>query len=227
MKNKIFNRFEKGLIVSCQAEGDDPFNNKESIVRFAIAAQMGGAVGIRSEGIENISAIKKALNLPIIGLIKSTFPDKFVKITGSINELEKLIKVGSDIVAIDGTFRSREGMTGPQFINFVKKNYNCIVLADISTLEEAIECQNSGADAIATTLNGYTPETIGDNNGLPNYNLISTIVKNLNIPVFAEGRISEPGQLKKILELGAFSVVVGTAITRPRIITQKFVNNLK
>ena len=215
------------MIVSCQAEGDDPFNaNPEYMALFARAAEMGGAIGIRTQGIEKQKAIKRATKLPVIGLLKSQFPDGTVCITGSFNEVEQLIAAGSDIVAIDGTFRKREGLSGPEFIKEVKKRYGCIVLADIATYAEAKACEESGADCVSTTLNGYTPDTLQFHDG-PNYDVLKECVDGLNIPVFAEGRYNTPAEAGKAMELNAYAVISGTAITRPRVITQWFVNEIK
>lgn len=218
---------EKALIISCQAEGNDPFNSPEGIALFAKAAEMGGANGIRSEGIEKTKRIIQEVNIPVIGLTKSSFDDGTVKITGSFEEVESLINIGCQIIAIDGTFRIREGLTGPDFISKIKKMYKCNVMADISTVEEAIACQESGVDCVSTTLNGYTPNTIQDNNGEPNFCLVEKLVKSLKIFIFAEGRISSPKQAKKMIEIGAYGVVVGTMITRPRIITSLFADKIK
>ena len=215
------------MIVSCQSEGDDPFNaSPENMAMFAKAAEMGGAVGIRSEGIEKIKAIKRATNLPIIGLLKDKFPDGSVKITGSIVEVEKLLSIGCDIVAIDGTFRERENICGPDFIKLVKAKYGCSILADIASFEEAKACQECGADAVSTTLHGYTPETKTDSIE-PSYELLQQLVGNLSIPVFAEGRYNTPQMAEKAMRLGAYAVISGTAITRPRVVTQWFVSAVK
>ena len=149
-----------------------------------------------------------------------------VKITGSFAEVEQLIVAKADIVAIDGTFREREGMTGPDFIKVVKEKYGCLVLADIATYEEAKACENAGADCVSTTLNGYTPETMQYHEG-PNYDVLNECVKGLDIPVFAEGRYNTPAEAGKAMELGAYAVISGTAITRPRVITQWFVEEIK
>lgn len=221
--NKLLKQLEGGMIVSCQSEDDDPFNaNPDYMGLFAKAAEMGGAVGIRTQGIEKLKAIKRTTNLPVIGLLKSRFPDGTVCITGSFKEVEALMAVDSDIVAIDGTFRNREGLTGPEFISEVKKRYSCIVLADIATLEEAKACELYGADAISTTLNGYTPDTMS-NVETPNLYLLESILKEVEIPVFAEGRYNIPADAQKAMEMGAFGVISGTALTRPRVITKWFV----
>lgn len=218
---------KKSFVVSCQSEGDDPFNSSEGVAMFARAAEMGGATGIRSEGVDKTKRIISEVKIPVIGLIKSIFNDGTVKITGTFEDVENLLNVGCQIIAIDGTFRVRDGLTGPEFISVVKKKYTCKVMADISDDKEAIACQESGADYVSTTLNGYTPSTVSDNNGEPNFQLVEKLIKILNIPVFAEGRISTPNQAKKMIDIGAYGIVVGTIITRPRIITSNFTNIIK
>lgn len=211
------------MIVSCQSEGDDPFNaNPEYMALFARAAEMGGAIGIRTQGIAKLEAIKRATNLPVIGLLKSQFPDGTVRITGSFSEVEQLIHSKSDIVAIDGTFREREGLSGPDFIRVVKQRYGCLVLADIATYAEAKACEEAGADCVSTTLNGYTPDTMQYHDG-PNYDVLKDCVNGLSIPVFAEGRYNTPTEAGEAMKIGAYAVISGTAITRPRVITQWFV----
>ena len=221
--------FEKDnlLIVSCQAEGNDPFNSPDGVSLFAKAAEMGGADGIRSEGIEKTKRIIEDVNIPVIGLVKSKFDDNTVRITGCINDVEDLLAVGCKIIAIDGTNRIREGLTGPEFISQVKEKFKCIVIADISTFDEAKACQKYGADIVSSTLNGYTPDTFESNNEIPNFKLVKKLVDNLEIPILAEGRISTPSQAKKLTDIGVRGIVIGTSITRPRVITNKFVNILK
>lgn len=226
-ESNIINQLEGGMIVSCQAEGDDPFNaNPEYMALFAKAAEMGGAIGIRTQGIAKLEAIKNATELPVIGLLKSTFEDGTVKITGSFAEVEQLLNAKADIVAVDGTFREREGLRGPEFIREVKRRYNCLVLADIATSEEAAACQEAGADCVSTTLNGYTPDTLECNDG-PNFDVLESIVRSLSIPVFAEGRYNTPADAYEAMKLGAYAVISGTAITRPRVITKWFVEAIK
>lgn len=227
MHNNIFEKLRGGMIVSCQSEGDDPFNaNPDYMGLFAKAAEMGGAVAIRTQGVEKLKSIKRVTKLPVIGLLKSSFPDGTVCITGSFKEVEELIAAGTDIVAIDGTFRERESLTGPLFISEVKKRYGCLVLADIATFEEAKACELNGADAISTTLNGYTPETLS-NVDKPNYFLLESILNGVKIPVFAEGRYNTPEDAQKAMEMGAYGVISGTALTRPRVITKWFVEAVK
>lgn len=222
--NNIIEKLKYGMIVSCQSEGNDPFNADPMYMGlFAKAAEMGGAVGIRTQGIEKLKAIKKAVSLPVIGLLKSQFPDGTVRITGTFKEVEELITAGSDIIAIDGTFREREGLNGPSFIKAVKEKYGCLVLADIATYDEAKACEENGADAISTTLSGYTPDTLSSVDG-PNFYLLEKILNDIKIPVFAEGRFNVPTDAQKAMEMGSYGVITGTAITRPRVATKWFVD---
>ena len=227
MNEGIFKQLRNGMIVSCQSEGDDPFNLDPSYMAlFAKAAQMGGASGIRTEGIEKLKCIKAVVDLPVIGLIKSKFPNGMVRITGSFSDVEDLIQAGADMIAIDGTFRMRDGYNGPDFIKEVKARYGCVILADIATMEEAIACELAGADAISTTLNGYTPETLTMSKE-PNIELLSKLCQGLHLPVFAEGRYNTPDDAALAINVGAFAIISGTAITRPRVITSWFVNKIK
>lgn len=218
----IFTSLHHGLIVSCQAEGDSPFNSPDGVLMFAQAAMAGGAVAIRSEGIAKTKRIVDALPLPVIGLVKSSFADGSVRITGSFKDVEELMQCGAAIVAIDGTFRMREGLTGPEFIAAVKQRYQCTVMADIATRTEAEACAAAGADCVSTTLSGYTPDTRTSDPG-PDTTLLKDLASSLSIPVIAEGRINTPEAAAMMHAHGAWSIVVGSAITRPAEITKWFV----
>lgn len=222
-----FNKIKNGLIVSCQAEGSDPFNTPEGVLLFAKAALMGGAVGIRTEGYEKTKKIVEGVDAPVIGLIKSYFEDGFVRITGSFDDVEKLIETKCDVIAIDGTFRKRDGYTGPEFINEVKKRYGCIVMADISTYDDGAACAAAGADCLSTTLSGYTPETNNLPHDKPNIELLKRLAREFKLPVIAEGRVNTPEYAAQMIKEGAWAVVVGTVLTRPRVVTGWFVNAIK
>ncbi|TVQ82717.1 MAG: putative N-acetylmannosamine-6-phosphate 2-epimerase [Bacteroidetes bacterium] len=227
--NKILNQLQNQLIVSCQAEGKSPFNNPEDVAKFAICAEMGGAAGIRTEGVEKAKAIRARVNLPLIGLVKTEFEDGSVRITGSDKDVKDLIDAGCDMVAIDGTFRRREGMTGPEFIRTMKQKYNILIMADIATFEEGIACAEAGADCLSTTLSGYTPETSENDLSGPDLDLIKKLNKHFagRIPVIAEGRYNTPELARQAIEAGAWAVVTGTAITRPQVITKWFYDAIK
>ncbi len=227
MPKEIIDRIKGGLIVSCQSEEGDPFNSPEGVTLFAKAAVIGGAAGIRSREYAKTKMIVENVNVPVIGLTKSAFPDGYVRITGSFSEVEEIIKSGCHVVAIDGTFREREGMTGPQFIQQVRERFNCLIMADISTAEEGKACADHGAHFISSTLSGYTAETKKTAGPGPDFKLVSELTKDLTLPVVAEGRVNSPVQAAQMLELGAWAVVVGTAITRPRIVTEWYVSKMK
>lgn len=218
----IFTRLKNGLIVSCQAEGDSPFNSPEGVTSFAKSAIQGGAVAVRSEGLEKTKMIKQNIDVPVIGLIKSEFDNGFVRITGSEKDFNDLFSINCDIIAVDGTFRKREGLTGPEFIEKMKDKYDSIIMADISNLDEGIACSDAGADCISTTLSGYTPETEHIKMIGPDYRLAADLVNKLDKPVFAEGRVNSPQEAAKMIDLGVWSVVVGSSITRPHLITSWF-----
>ena len=219
-----FTSIKGRLIVSAQAEGDSPFNNPHDVAKFAVSAEMGGAAAIRSEGKAKIQAIKGAVKVPVIGLVKSYFEDGTVCISGRWSDIEDLMQTGCDMIAVDATFRQREGLTGAEFIKAIKAKHKVQVMADIATEEEAAAAVDAGADCISTTLNGYTPETKSDYGSAPNFKLLKTLVENLGnrIPIIAEGRFNTPEDARNAIARGAWSVVVGTAITRPHIITQWF-----
>ncbi|MCC6551250.1 MAG: N-acetylmannosamine-6-phosphate 2-epimerase [Ignavibacteriaceae bacterium] len=224
---ELFDKLRGGLIVSCQSEGDDPFNSPEGVTMFARAAVMGGAVGIRSRDIEKTAMIVRSVNVPVIGLTKSKFEDGYVRITGSYKEFEEIMETGIHMVAVDGTFRPREGLTGPEFIAELKKRYLIPVMADISTLEDGMACVQAGADCLSTTLSGYTTETAHKKNDGADFALLQELVNRVNIPVIAEGRINMPADAGRMIALGAFAVVAGTAITRPRMITSWYAESIK
>lgn len=227
MNNEIISKLKHGLIVSCQAEVDSPFDSPEGVTLFAKAAVAGGAVGIRSEGIEKSKMILESVDVPVIGLIKSKFNDGSVRITGSFSDVDDLSAINCSIIAIDGTFRKRDGLTGPEFIHRIKSEFDALIMADIAKEDEAIECEHAGADLISTTLNGYTPDTEADKIISPNFELVKSLSQKIKKPLIAEGRINSPEAAKQMIKLGAYAIVVGTAITRPQIITSWYVDALK
>ncbi len=212
-----------GLIVSCQAEGDSPFNSPEGVAMFAQAAVQGGAVGIRSEGLAKTRRILEAVAVPVIGLLKTAFADGSVCISGTLAGVRELAEMGCAVVAVDGTGREREGLSGPDFIRRIRQEIGCRVMADIATLAEGEACAAAGADCLSTTLSGYTPETRHLKAAGPDLHLLQQLAARVAIPVFAEGRINTPGEAAQALAAGAWGVVAGSAITRPALITEWYV----
>lgn len=224
MKTKeILQSIKGGLIVSCQALKTEPLYSSHIMARLAYAAKEGGAVGIRANTPEDILEIKKSVDLPIIGLYKVEYDDSEVYITPTMKEVDALMEVKPDIIAIDATNRIRpNGETLETFFKKVREKYpDMIFMADCSTYEEGMRAEELGMDIISTTLCGYTQETEGTE--IPSYSMIERLSKDLKIPLIAEGGIWVPNQLHQVFECGAYAAVVGTAITRPREITKRFV----
>lgn len=222
------NRLEKvkgKLIVSCQALEDEPLHSSFIMVRMAYAALTGGASGIRANTVSDIQEIKKNVELPIIGIIKKQYGDNQVYITPTMNEIDALAVEGVDIIALDGTKRERpDGNTLENLMKEAKRKYpNQLFMADISSVEEAIEAERVGFDIVGTTLVGYTEYTKG-NDPLTE---LEKVIKAVKVPVIGEGNIDTPIKAKKALEIGAYAVVVGGAITRPQQITKKFVTEME
>ncbi|WP_068268072.1 N-acetylmannosamine-6-phosphate 2-epimerase [Caviibacter abscessus] len=229
MKKEDILKILKGqLIVSCQALSHEPLYLEEMSIMplMAKAAILGGACGIRANSFRDVSKIKEAVSVPVIGLIKKKYDNFPQHITVGIDEIDELVEAKADIIALDCTLRERfDGLTINEFIEKIKKKYpNILLMADISTLEEGINAYKAGVDFVGTTLSGYTPYT--KNDPAPNFDLIKQLVESIPIPVIAEGRIHTPEQAKKMLDLGAYAVVVGGAITRPLEITERFIKGM-
>ena len=217
----IINNIKGGLIVSCQALEDEPLHGSKIMAAMAQAAKEGGAIGIRANSPEDIKAIRKQVDLPIIGLYKKKNYDSDIYITPTLKEVEQIIEAGADIIAIDSTNRIRpNNKTLKEFIKEIKENFNVIIMGDVSTFEEGLKAQEYGIDLVGTTLSGYTKYSSSDDG--PDFKLLKKLVNNLNIPVILEGKVRKPSEVKKALKIGAWAVVVGTSITRPQIITKRF-----
>jgi len=217
----IINKIKGGLIVSCQALKDEPLYGSNIMAAMAVAAKEGGAIAIRANGPEDIKAIREKIDLPIIGLYKNKNYDSNIYITPTFREAKKIAKAGADIIAIDATNRTRpNNLNLKAYIEKIKKELNLFVMADISTYEEGLKAQEYGVDLVGTTLSGYT--NYSRKNNKPDFKLLKKLVDKLNIPIIMEGKISDPIEVEKALEIGAWSVVVGTSITRPQIITKRF-----
>ena len=213
------------LIVSCQALEDEPLHSPFIMGRMAKAAMEGGAVGIRAQGVEDIIEIKKVTGLPVIGIIKRNYEDSDIYITPTKKEVDELLTTGCEMIALDATKRKRpNGENVKDLVDAIHAKGR-LAMADISTLEEGIEAEKLGFDCVSTTLSGYTPYSKQSNS--VDFELLEELVKTVKIPVICEGRINTPEELKKALDLGAYSAVVGGAITRPQQITKRFTDILK
>lgn len=224
IKEKIKNLKGK-LIVSCQALPEEPLHSSFIMGRMALAAKVGGASGIRANTKEDIKEIQTQVELPIIGIVKRDYEDSEIYITPTMKEVDELMEVKPEIIAMDATSSTRpEGKALDEFFHEVKKKYpNQLFMADCSTVEEAVYADALGFDFIGTTMVGYTKQSEGDKIEENDFEILRTIVSKVKHKVIAEGNINTPEKAKRVLELGAYSVVVGSIITRPQLITKSFV----
>ena len=225
---EILTRLQHGLIVSCHVDDDEQDGTQDLLAYFARAAERGGAAGLRIEGVEHIRRIRPLTRLPIIGFVKGSYEDGSPLITPSAEDAEAVLAAGADIVAVDGSKRKRnDGTDGFIFFEQLRKRITAPLWADVATFREGIRAAEIGADVVATTLAGYTPGTTAMDYRTPDFALIHELSTALTIPVIAEGRIWEPDTAAKAMSLGAHAVVVGSAITRPQLVTEVFVNALR
>jgi N-acylglucosamine-6-phosphate 2-epimerase len=188
---------------------------------IARAAELGGAAGIRAEGPADVRAIKEAVAVPVIGLLKRDLPGSPVRITPRLSDARVVADAGADVVAVDATLRPRaNGLTTGDFLAALVAELEAPVLADVDSLEAAVIARAAGADAVATTLSGYTGD--GPTPERPDLDLVGRLVEELDCPVLAEGRYATPDDVHAALDAGAFAVVVGTAITDPVTLTRRF-----
>ncbi len=228
MKNstETLKNIKGGMIVSCQALKDEPLYSSTIMMRMAKAAEMGGAVGIRANTPQDCLEIKENVKLTLIAIYKKVYGNNNVYITPTIEEVKSLLPVNAEIIAVDATRRPRpDGKTLEEFYNDIRKIYNGLIMADISDFEEAVEAERIGFDIVSTTLSGYTDYTLS--RPKPDIELIKKLKEILKIPIIAEGNVETPELAVKCLEMGAFAVVAGGAITRPQLITKRFVDLVK
>ena len=218
---------KRGIIVSCQAAEGESLHNLGLMKFFAKAALDGGAVGIRCAQ-EDVNNIKEYLgDIPIIGLVKRTYPDSKVYITPTKKEIDQLLETKCDVIALDATLRARPNHESLEsLVKYIRsKKSDVLIMADIATIEEAVLAQSLGFDYIGTTLRGYTEDTREVK--IPDIDFIKNLLETIKTSkVIVEGGIWEKGQVEKISSLNPFAIVIGTSITRPSDITKRFVNAL-
>ena len=220
----LLKKLNKEIIISVQAMPDEPLYKEECMTAMMQSVINGGAKALRLAGARDIKNAKKLFNVPVIGLTK---PDKLpenwmevVYITPSLKEVQELIEADADIIATDATLRVRPKESIEEILNSIK-TAGKLAMADISTFEEGIKARGLGFDIISTTLSGYTSYSNKNIEG-PDFELLKNLVNELDCPVILEGRIWTPDDVNKAFELGAFGVVIGSAVTRPQLITKRF-----
>ena len=206
----VLSQIQYGLIASCQPVDNGPMDKPEIVSAMAQASVVGGASGLRIEGVDNLKATRPFVNIPIIGIVKRDLPDCPIRITPFLQDIEDLANAGADIIAVDGTSRPRP----VDIESAVKKIHEmgCLAMADCSNLEEGLYCQKL-----------YTGGAVPDE---PDYQLVKDL-KAAGCFVMAEGRYNTPELAKVAIEIGADCVTVGSALTRLEHIVSWFANSVK
>jgi N-acylglucosamine-6-phosphate 2-epimerase len=206
---------QQGLIVSCQAETGTPTDFVEMIVAFAKSAEMGGAVGFRLAGKTHVAAVRAASTLPIIGIEKVYPQQDKVIITGDHTQIAALIAAGAQMVAFDATDRPR-----PSSLERIVQTIHAsgaLALADLRSIADLDRALQLGVDAVTTTLSVWDLPPY-----VPDIEMIREIRASCDLPVIAEGNFWTPDDVRRAFDAGAYAVVVGSAITRPWMITEYF-----
>lgn len=225
--DNVLQKLKGIVVVSVQAMPSEPLYPEKCMAAMMKSVVNGGAGALRVAGARDVRNAKNLFNVPVIGLTKPEQIPKnwkeIVYITPNIKDALELIEAGADIIATDGTQRKRpNGESLKDLIKFIHINKK-LAMADISTVEEGLKAKKAGADILSTTLAGYTMESLNSPSDEPDFELLKQLVEQTNMPVVLEGRIWEPQQVNKAFELGAHCVVIGSAITRPQLITKRFV----
>ena len=222
MTSEVVEGLRGGVIVSCQAATGAPLEDPSIIAALALSAAAGGARGFRINTRANVAAVRAVSNLPIIGIHKASRPGSEVRITPTLADALGVVEAGASVVALDATQRPRPGGDTLERIIDELHAGGVPVMADISTREEAELAVQAGADLVATTLAGYTPNSAELDANEPAFGLLEQI-RSLPVPVVVEGRIWTPDHVVRAFAGGAFAVVIGAAITAPDQITRRFV----
>lgn len=213
-------QLERGIVVSCQASPGDPTDSENMILAFAHAAALGGAAGIRLNSAEHIRAVRAATRLPIIGIQKRRDRTGTLLITESVADIEPLVTAGADIVALGAERRARPSSL-PELIAEAHR-LGAYAMADLRSFEDAEPVVKLGVDILSTTLSVYDLPPYK-----PNIEMIAQLVKAYGLPVIAEGNFWDPEDVVRAFEAGAFAVVIGSAITRPWLITERYVQSAR
>lgn len=229
MSKEKIEKMKGKLVVSCQALPAEPLHSSFIMGRMARAAAEGGALGIRANTPEGIEEIKRNVDLPVIGIWKKDFEDSKVYITPTMEEIDALVRTKTEIIALDATADLRPGGKGiDEFYAEIREKYpDQLLMADCSTVEEALHADALGFDFIGTTLVGYTDQSKGNRIEEDDFKIIREILAEAVHPIVAEGNINTPQKAKRVIELGCYCVVVGSIITRPQVITRGFASVLE
>jgi N-acylglucosamine-6-phosphate 2-epimerase len=215
----LLERLRGGLIVSVQAEADSPLNAPEAIALLGRVAAANGAAGVRVEGGARIGAMRRAVALPIVGIVKRAYPGYGPYITATLREVAEAVAAGADIVAFDATERARPGGLTVAGLCAAIRARGALPMADCATAADVARAAAAGAAIVATTLCGYTETTHGA--ALPALELVRACAASGAFAV-CEGGVGVPADVRAAFAAGAQAVVVGTAITNVDVLVRRF-----
>lgn len=216
--NFSVDQLKRRLVVSCQSLAGSAMDRTEIVAAMAQAAVDGGAAAVRIEGVANVRAVARLIDVPIIGIVKRDLEDSSVRITPFEQDVLDLAAAGASIIAFDATHRVRP-VTVESLLQAVR-SVGCIAMADCATVADGLRAWQLGCELIGTTLSGYTDDTLTGSDE-PDFELVARLAS-AGCRVVAEGRFRTPDHAARALEAGAFSVTVGSAITRIEHITSWF-----
>jgi N-acylglucosamine-6-phosphate 2-epimerase len=217
--NAVLEKLRGGLIVSVQANDDSLLNAPATIAILARVAQANGAVGVRIEGVQRISAVRGSIDLPVVGIVKRRYHGFEPYITSTREEAEAAAAAGADIVAFDATARKRFGDADVAALVEAIHKRKRLAMADCADLDDGLRASEAGADIVATTLAGYTVQT--QSSTLPALDLVAALAQRHPF-VVCEGGVAYPSQVRAALRAGASAIVVGTAITNVDVLVRRF-----
>ena len=221
MTSLLLDSLRGRLIVSVQADDGSPLRQTSHIVALSAAALLGGAAALRLRSADDIAAVRQITSMPIIGLTKQAQPGSPVYITATPEEVRAVAGAGADLVAFDGTDLPRP-YTVAELVRACH-GAGALAMADISTPQEAQAAYAAGADIVGTTMSGYTPHSPQQSG--PDFALMEAL-RAAGLPFIAEGRLNTPELAAQAQRIGALAVVVGSAITRPDVVTRWFAEAL-
>ena len=216
--NAVLEKIRGGLAVSCQPVEDGPLDDPAIVAALAAAAVAGGADALRIEGVANLRAARARVDVPIIGIAKRDLADSPVRITPYLEDVRDLAAAGAEIIAYDGTDRTRP-VARVDLVAAIH-GVGALAMADCSMLSDGKRALTEGAEIIGTTLSGYTDETATGDPG-PDLDLIRQF-RALGGFTMAEGRLNTPALVTQAMRAGADAVTVGTALTRLEVMTGWF-----
>jgi N-acylglucosamine-6-phosphate 2-epimerase len=221
-KSTTLSRLKNGLIVSCQPRPGSALDRSQFVAAIAAIAEEQGAVAVRIRGVRDIRAVLRTVHVPVLGIEKINDPDSEVYITPTLDSVRRVHRAGAQIIAMDATERPRpRGQPLAEIVAAAKANFEVLLMADVATLRQGVEAARLGFDMVGTTLCGYTEGTRHCKG--PAFDLARRLVREVDIPVILEGRVHEPGHVRRAFDLGVHAVVVGTAITDFEWLSRRFI----